>query len=97
MRIGIVHDKDREEAKRRIEQLVASLASRYGGYVRELKQEWTGDTLHFEFTARGARARGTVEVTDSEAIVDGRLPLLARPFEGRIRSLIEREGARLFT
>ena len=42
------------------------------------------------------KADGTVEVTDSEVIIDGKLPLLAKPFEPRIKNQIEREAAAMF-
>ena len=47
--------------------------------------------------ARGFKANGTVDVTDHEVIIDGKLPLLARPFEPRIRSTIEREANAMFS
>jgi hypothetical protein len=37
-----------------------------------------------------------VEITDSEVILDGKLPLIAKPFESRIKSTIEHEAATMF-
>jgi hypothetical protein len=44
----------------------------------------------------GVSIRGTVEITDSEVIVEGKLPLLAKPFEPKIRQTVEREAERMF-
>ena len=51
----------------------------------------------FRSSAKGFKGSGTVEVTDSEIIIDGKLPLIARPFEPRVKSTIEREAASLFS
>jgi len=50
----------------------------------------------FAGSAKGFKANGTVEITDSEVIIDGKLPLMAKPFEPRIKSTIEREAEAMF-
>jgi hypothetical protein len=37
-----------------------------------------------------------VAITDTEVIIDGKLPLIAKPFEPRIKSTVEREAAAMF-
>jgi len=39
---------------------------------------------------------GTLEITDNDVIIDGKLPLIAKPFESRIRSTVEREAEEMF-
>ena len=46
--------------------------------------------------AKGFVASGTLEITEIEIILDGKLPLIARPFEPRIKNTIEREAAAMF-
>ena len=47
--------------------------------------------FEFSFVARGFSIKGTLEVNDSQLILDAKLPFLAKPFEGMIRSRIEQE------
>ena len=96
MRIAIPHHTTKTKARSIIETKVAALLGQFGGKVDDLKQEWAGDTLQFSGKARGFKVEGTVEVTDQEIIVDGKLPLMAMPFEPKIREAVKREAETLF-
>ena len=96
MRIAIPHHTTRKKARTVIEQKVAAMLNQFGGKVDDLEQQWTGDTLEFKGKARGFKVEGTVEVTDQEIILDGKLPLMALPFEPRIREAVKREAENLF-
>jgi putative polyhydroxyalkanoic acid system protein len=96
MKITIPHHSDRETARRKIEAKLHELKGQYGHYLNDVEQRWEGDRLVLEGSARGFKANGSVEVTDSEVIVDGKLPLMARVFEPRIKSTIEKEAAAMF-
>ncbi|HEV2722851.1 MAG TPA: polyhydroxyalkanoic acid system family protein [Thermoanaerobaculia bacterium] len=96
MHIAVPHHTDRESAKKRLSQRLDQLLAQYNHYLSEHETRWEGDTLHFSGSARGFKAGGTIDVTDDEVIIDGKLPLLARPFEPRIRSTIEREANAMF-
>jgi hypothetical protein len=96
MRISVPHRTDRETAKSRIAQRLDQLLAQYKHYLSDHEARWEGDTLHFSGAARGFKANGTVDVTDSEVIIDGKLPLIAKPFEPRIKSTIEREANAMF-
>ena len=96
MRIAIPHHTTRKKARTVIEQKVAAMLNQFGGKVDDLEQQWTGDTLEFKGKARGFKVEGTVEVTDEEIILDGKLPLMALPFEPRIREAVKREAENMF-
>lgn len=96
MRIAVPHHTTKASARAVIEQKVAALLNQFGGKVDDLQQTWTGDTLEFKGKARGFKVEGTVEVTDQEIILDGKLPLMALPFEPRIREAVKREAENLF-
>ena len=62
-----------------------------GGFsprVSDVDYRWDGDTMHFSFRALGRRIEGTGVVSAGEVVFDIGLPLMARPFEGQIRSRI---------
>ena len=96
MRIAVPHHTTREKAKKIVEQRLKNLERQYGQMASDLEYEWHGFTLHLAGKAKGMSVKGTVEITEHDVIVDGKLPLLARPFESRIRHTVERETEALF-
>lgn len=96
MRIVIPHHTDQASARRKIEARAQELLAQHGHYLSDINQHWEGDRLVFSGTAKGFKANGSVEITDSEVIVDGKLPLIAKPFESRIKGTIEREAEEMF-
>ena len=96
MRVIVPHHTTKEEARKKIDQKLGELLGQYGHYLSESKTDWNGDRLDFSGKARGFSANGSVEITDDEIIIDGKLPLLAKPFESRIRHTIEREAESMF-
>jgi hypothetical protein len=97
MRIIVPHRTDKDTARRKVNERIAQLVAQYGHYLSESEQRWDGDRLLFSASARGFKTNGIVEITDSEVIIDGKLPLLAKPFESRVKSTIEREASAMFT
>jgi putative polyhydroxyalkanoate system protein len=96
VRIAVPHNTTRDKARKIIEQKMKTLEGQYGHYANDVEHQWQGDTLHFAFKAKGIHGKGTVEITDSDMIIDGKLPLIAKPFESRIKSTVEREAEEMF-
>ena len=96
MRITVPHNTDKETARRKINERLGQIFAQYGHYLSESNHKWEGDRLLFSGAVKGFKANGSVQVTDSEVIIDGKLPLIAKPFEPRIKSTIEREAASMF-
>lgn len=96
MRITVPHNTTKATARQLVEQRLDDLQRQYGSEAGAIDKNWSGDTLAFEVKARGFTGKGTVEITDSEVILDGKLPLLARPFEPRIKAAVEQEASQLF-
>ena len=96
MKIIVPHHTSREEARKIVDRRVGELLAQYGHYASDSQTTWSGDRLDFSGKARGFSANGSVEITDTEVIVDGKLPLIAKPFESRIKHTIEQEAATMF-
>ncbi len=96
MRIAIPHQTTKAKARHIMETKVTKLLSQLGGHVTDLEQDWVGDTLEFKGKARGFQIEGSVEVTDEEIIVNGKLPFMAKPFEPKIREAVKKEAESLF-
>ena len=96
MRIAISHHTTKEKARTVLEQKLSSLLAQFGSHANEVQHSWSGDTLSFNGKARGFALSGTIEVTDDEVIVDGKLPMLAIPFEPKIRAAVTKEAEQIF-
>jgi hypothetical protein len=96
MRISVPHHTTRSAARQKVEQRLGGLLSQFGGQAQELHHEWTGDVLKFKGKARGFSVEGSIEVTDAEIVIDGKLPFIAMPFEPRIREAVKREADTMF-
>ena len=96
MRIAIPHNTTRARAKKIVEQRLKSAEREHKHVAKDLDYEWHGHTLHIAAKAAGLSVKGTVEITDSDVIIDGKLPLLAKPFESKIRHTVEREAEEMF-
>jgi hypothetical protein len=96
MRIAIPHHTTKEKARKVIDQKLTALLSQFGGQADEFEHDWTGDTLNFKGKARGFSVQGTVEVTDDQAILEGKLPFMAKPFEPKIAAAVKKEAETLF-
>ena len=96
MRISVPHHTTKEEARKIVDRRLGELLGQYAHYLSESQTNWSGDRLDFTGKAKGFNVNGSLEVTDSEVIVDGKLPLIAKPFESRIKSTVEREAESMF-
>lgn len=96
MRIAVPHNTTKDAARQTVDRKLQQLLSQFGGHAEDLEHTWKGDTLHFKGKARGFSVSGTVEVNSESVIIDAKLPLLAMPFEGRIRQTVERETEGMF-
>src|SRR5688572_4550767 len=96
MRIAVPHRTTKEKARRRVEEKMADLQRSFGHYASDMEKHWTGDVMTFAFRAKGISGKGTLELTDTEIIIDGKLPLIAKPFESRIKSTVEKETEEMF-
>jgi hypothetical protein len=96
MKITVPHHTTREAARKIVDRRLGELFAQYGHYATDSQMTWSGDRLDFRGKARGFSASGTIEVTDTEVIIDAKLPLIAKPFEPRVKSTVEREAAAMF-
>lgn len=96
MKITVPHNTDKQTARQKIDARLQELLATYGHYLTDIEHRWEGDRLFWAGKAKGLKAAGTVDITDSEVIVEGKVPLLAKPFEPRIKNTIEREAAAIF-
>lgn len=96
MRMEIQHHTTAARARKLLEERLTELESEHGHHLSQLEKSWKGDTLHFSARARGLNGKGSLQVTDQSVVLESNLPLLAKPFEPRIRMTFEKELQKLF-
>ncbi|PYQ26592.1 MAG: hypothetical protein DMF56_23560 [Acidobacteria bacterium] len=96
MRIAVPHNTTKTKAHQVVDRKAQQLLGQFGDKADDVEHDWRGDTLYFKGKARGMSVGGTLEVTDAAVVIDVKLPLLAKPFESRIRQTVERELESLF-
>ena len=85
-----------DTARVEVERVLPGLLQEFGPSVSDITHGWSGNSMNFSFRARGWSIKGRINVTESDVSIEVNLPLLARPFEGRIRSATERKLEQLF-
>jgi len=89
MHLQIPHKTTQSEALARVKHGLDEVRPKLSEQKAEIHEErWDGDTLHFDATAQGQRINGTLQVTATDFVLDAKLPLMLRLFEGRIEKEI---------
>ncbi len=91
----IPHGLGRETARQRLQDFMDRVRSRND--VTDLEDSWVGDVLNFSFKTFGFKIEGATTVEDDSVRMDGKLPLAAAPFRGRIEGQIEDELKRMLS
>jgi hypothetical protein len=84
MHLNIPHKFTKTEALSRVKNALEYARPQIAGKAQVHEERWDGSTLHFDITADGHRISGTFAVEDAQFVLDAKLPLMMRLFEGRI-------------
>jgi hypothetical protein len=93
--VSVAHRLGRDEAMRRVAQAVAGAKARYGHIVNISEESWSDGGFSFAAGALGQVLRGAVDVTDVSADLQVEWPLLLRPFQRTVMSLVQAKGVQL--
>ena len=90
MKIVRSHNMTTEAARDWIEAQMPGLLRQFGASVRGAQHRWQGDVMHFSFSVSVAgQFQGTLEVTDSDYVLNIPMGFIQKVFEGRARTAIE--------
>lgn len=95
MHLNIPHTFTKAEATARVKKMLAEAKPNLGDKAAIEKEEWQGDVLHFAFTAQRQSISGQLEIQDGAFVVDAKLPLMLRMFEGKIEKMIAEQSAQM--
>lgn len=91
MHFAVPHKTNKIAALTKVKKALQEGRSQLADMASIEEERWDGDTLHFAATLQGKNITGTLQVTDQEYVIDAKLPLLWRMFEGRIEKMISEQ------
>ena len=71
--VTVPHTLSKQEAHERLKGFSDKVREHYTDMVKDVHQEWRGETLHFGFKTLGVRIDGDLSVTDDAVRVKGDL------------------------
>lgn len=95
MKVTVPHTLPTGEAKNRIQKLVGELQKQYAGMLKNVQEKWTGDAAEFSFEMMGFTVSGNFFVEPSQIRLEGKLPMAALPFKGRVEDAIRVKATEL--
>ena len=95
--MNIPHSLTQEEALNRIQQLLSNVQQRFAGQLKDVKQDWTGNEGSFSFSVMNMPVSGKLTVNNNDVALDGKLPLAASLFQGKIKEIIMEEGKKVLS
>lgn len=84
----VPHHLPADEAKSRVDSLLASIEDQYPGVVSNLQSQWEANVLSIAFTAFGFNVKSNLTVEDQKVGVAGNIPLTAMPLKSKIQATI---------
>jgi hypothetical protein len=93
--VAVPHQLGKEEAARRIKKGFAAAREKGGGLMTFSDETWTGDKLAFNVSILGQSAVGTIDVHETDVVIDVALPWLLAKMAEQAKVLIEKQGKQL--
>lgn len=92
------HSLGKNEALKRVEITFEQYRKKYKDKISNFQQSWNSscDELRFSFSTYGFDVSGKIMVNDFSVQLEGKIPLVAIPFKGRITSEIQTELDKIF-
>ena len=85
MEIEVNHILGIDEAKKRIQNLAGELKKDYGDQIKNYTENWDGNKVDVAFKAMGLKLSGVLEILDNKVTMNGKVPLMAKMYEGEIK------------
>ncbi len=91
MHFKIAHKTTKTEATQRVKDALEEARPHLKDEVIINSEKWENSTLHFDVSLKGKNITGTMEVTESDFVLNAKLPLMWRIFEGMIEKEIAKQ------
>jgi hypothetical protein len=95
--MSIPHSIGKDEALNRIKNLLGNVQTRFSGQLQDVKQEWNDNEGSFSFSVMNMPVSGKLTVNNGDVALDGKLPLAASLFQGKIKEVIMEEAKKVLS
>ncbi len=95
--VTVPHQLTEAEALERVKGLLGDLKQEYAGTFSQLQESWQNSEGTFAVKAMGMDLSGDLSVKPDRVDLNGKLPLTAAPFKGRVEQMIRQRMERLLT
>ncbi|HTD94223.1 MAG TPA: polyhydroxyalkanoic acid system family protein [Chitinophagaceae bacterium] len=95
LKISIPHQLSSEEALTRVKKLFSNLKEEQKDKLKDVKEDWNGNSGNFSFSAQGFDLSGLIQVNPSSVDFDAKLPLALSFFKGKISEVIREKAEAL--
>lgn len=85
------HSLGKKEAVSRLKTLVKDLAEKNSDVISSFTQNWNSGHCEFTISAMKFTFTGKVAVSEDNVLFDLEYPFLARPFKGKVETLVSEE------
>jgi hypothetical protein len=92
---SVTHSLGKQRATEVLQQFLETVRRDYAEQISEMRGEWSDQGLDFAFKTMGMPIHGNLIVGEDQVHVNGKLPLAASFFRGRIEQQIRDELAKL--
>jgi hypothetical protein len=86
MHIVIPHKTTQSKAVEKVKEGIEKGRAQIAEQAVINEERWEGNTLHFGVSLQGKKITGTLEIGEADYVLDAKLPLMWRIFEGRIEA-----------
>ncbi|MBL7698194.1 MAG: polyhydroxyalkanoic acid system family protein [Chitinophagaceae bacterium] len=95
--MSIPHSLGQQEALDRIQKLLGNVQDRFSGQLKDVQQNWNGNEGSFSFSVMNMPVSGKLTVNNGDVALDGKLPLAASLFQGKIKEVIMEEAKKVLS
>jgi len=94
---SVTHNLGQQKATEKLQHFLEQVRERYADQLSDMRGDWSEQGLEFAFKTMGMAVQGNLTVEDGAVHVNGKLPLAAALFRGRIEQTIRTELEKLLT
>ncbi len=95
MDISVKHLLGQREAKNRILKFSEILKKDFGTKLSNYEEKWTDNNADISFKIMGMNISGVINILSDKVTLSGKVPLLAKAFEGEIEKTIKQQLSEL--
>ena len=86
--VDVPHSLGKDAAKEKLHSFMDKVREKYQDQVSNLEENWEGDVLSFSFKTYGFTISGDLTVEEDSAKIEGKIPIAAAMFKGKIQQSV---------